>query len=1308
MYLIPVSHQPLLTARQTAPAVVNITFSVLEDLFGRCISRTSANNVYSIRLCTFPLLLYAFYWFDFRAGSDFALAHTSRFRPPHRTTRKMKLDAELRQAAKSGDILKVHQLLRDGADIHAVDDEQANALHYAARGEDVRIVQLFLKHGAQVDSRTCTARTALMLAAKEGHENIVTVLLDNGADLHAVDVHGHCAMHRAAYFGHDRVVEHLLRRAVNVNADTEHQQGALMVAAWVGDSDTVSDTVSLLLENGADLHAVQYAGWCAMHFAACSGQQNVVEKLLQCGVDVNVRTKNGETSLTLAALRGHSGTVTLLVNHGADVHAVENQKWSAMHCAAFIGQGQVVQHLLRRGVDVDARTRHKETALMITAAEGHESTVSLMLEKGADLHAVDDKGWCATHFAAYNGQNNVVEKLLRGGVDVDVRTENEETALILASLRGHHHTVSFLLEKGADLHAVQYTGWCAMHLAAYYGHESVIQQLLQRCVDVNTRTKLQESALMFAALRGHSHTVSLLLDNGAELHAVQYAGWSAIHFAACSGHDHVIEKLLRRSADVDARTVHKGTALMIAAEEGHNGTVSLLLDNGADVHAVDDKGWCAVHFSAYSGHAHVVEKLLHRSKDVDARTEHKGTALMIAAEEGHIITVIKLLTYGADVHAVDDKQWCAMHCAAISGQNHVIELLLRCGVKVDERTEHEKTALMLAAEEGHANTVSFLLDNGADLQAVDCDGWCAMHFAAAAGHQSVIEQLVQNGAQVDVPTKKRAKKCLQMWSKDGGKVGGTEETALMLAASMGHIEVVNQLLMFDANVHYRCRKGDTALHKAAEKNNLHIAHMLWRAGADPLKMNKQRRTALSLLLADSKLAVDMRIGPPPVAPVNTRVPLSVIQDALYAALQTPSTAAKQCRKLITKKNCSQSLTEWNAAHSLLKLAVADGDVHPIDHNRNLYYWRDQLYCTVSDLHITSEEDKETIFRCLREAQEWGLIDCADAYIHGIHIKQTIENEMSVLRTAGMKLLERLVSVEATVQDLRKSFHDYRQRQWYSNLLAIALKLIPIAGGSLAKVIELSAELCGDITVADVIEYSFSTAVAVLEEQSFSRLSRRRQNEILQVFKEFGYTTGDVRTLLRNRRKGSNLLRGESKGGSTVVETEEIKEDVSTDGEESKHAEIDVPTMHDDEIEQRKGTASCVREHESRSASDDAEIDLLQCEHEHTRRPTCERESSCEVMEFAGKWRDFTLGTNKLNDEEVHTQLKDCLIDFLMNENVSPESLRSGSPSVVQLLVDGANTAVKTALGTHMRLGYTFKLRQFLQQFVLWNEDGANL
>jgi len=177
-----------------------------------------------------------------------------------------------------------------------------------------------------------------------------------------------------------------------------------------------------------------------------------------------------------------------------------------------------------------------------------------------------------------------------------------------------------------------------------------------------------------------------------------------------------------------------------------------------------------------------------------------------------------------------------------------------------------QNVLVTSARHGHRELVRWLLENGADVESC---GSCefdrdllenvpALWAASAAGHFTIVQTLVFNGANVNARTKTNSTP-LRAACFDGHehivsyllKKGADPEianryghTCLMIACYKGHERCVDLLLKQpQLDIDRRSNKGTTALHDAAESNNVQIFEKLLRRGAKFLR-NEQNVSPL--------------------------------------------------------------------------------------------------------------------------------------------------------------------------------------------------------------------------------------------------------------------------------------------------------------------------------------------------------------------------------------------------------------------------------------------------------------------------------
>ncbi|MBM3299487.1 MAG: ankyrin repeat domain-containing protein [Deltaproteobacteria bacterium] len=291
----------------------------------------------------------------------------------------------------------------------AADKDSTYALHHAARNGHLEQVQELLKQGANVNAMDALLNTPLMAAASGGHLQVAELLVENGADVNAKTSDGRTALKNAlanARLGGGQLeVARWLR-------DNGAKPTNLAVAAFVGHMETVQ---RLIMAEGIKVNTKNTLNDPApLTAAAMGGQAEVVKLLLSKGFSIGERNEQGQTALMTAAAAGHADVVKLLLDRGADINARDAHRRSALNHAVFLrGHLEVVRVLVDRGTDINARDDPADrTILMHAAQSGHLELVKLLLEKGAQVNARDGNGETALSLA--RGKDiEEIEKLLK-------------------------------------------------------------------------------------------------------------------------------------------------------------------------------------------------------------------------------------------------------------------------------------------------------------------------------------------------------------------------------------------------------------------------------------------------------------------------------------------------------------------------------------------------------------------------------------------------------------------------------------------------------------------------------------------------------------------------------------------------------------------------------------------------------------------------------------------------------------------------------------------------------------------------------
>ncbi|XP_031761148.1 ankyrin-3 isoform X4 [Xenopus tropicalis] len=768
--------------------------------------------------------------------------------------RKKKSDtnASYLRAARSGNLEKALDYLKNGVDINICNQNGLNALHLASKEGHVEIVSELIQRGADVDASTKKGNTALHIASLAGQTEVVRVLVTNGANVNAQSQNGFTPLYMAAQENHLEVVKFLLDNGASQSLATEDGFTPLAVALQQGHDQVVS----LLLENDTK-GKVRLP---ALHIAARKDDTKAAALLLQNDHNADVESKSGFTPLHIAAHYGNINVATLLLNRGAAVDFTARNDITPLHVASKRGNANMVKLLLDRGSKIDAKTRDGLTPLHCGARSGHEQVVGMLLDRGAPILSKTKNGLSPLHMATQGDHLNCVQLLLQHNVPVDDVTNDYLTALHVAAHCGHYKVAKVLLDKkanpnakalngftplhiackknrlkvmelllkhGASIQAVTESGLTPIHVAAFMGHVNIVSQLNHHGASPNTTNVRGETALHMAARAGQSEVVRFLLQNGAQVEAKAKDDQTPLHISARLGKADIVQQLLKQGAYPDAATTSGYTPLHLSSREGHDDVASVLLEHGASFGIVTKKGFTPLHVAAKYGKIEVVKLLLQKNASPDAAGKSGLTPLHVAAHYDNQKVALLLLDKGASPHGAAKNGYTPLHIAAKKNQMDIATTLLEYGADANAITKQGIAPVHLAAQEGHVDMVSLLLTRSANVNVSNKSGLTPLHLAAQEDRVSVAEVLANQGAVIDGTTK-------------------MFYTPLHVASHYGNIKMVTFLLQHGSKVNAKTKNGYTPLHQAAQQGHTHIINVLLQHGASPNEVTVNGNTALAI------------------------------------------------------------------------------------------------------------------------------------------------------------------------------------------------------------------------------------------------------------------------------------------------------------------------------------------------------------------------------------------------------------------------------------------------------------------------------
>jgi ankyrin repeat protein len=206
---------------------------------------------------------------------------------------------------------------------------------------------------------------------------------------------------------------------------------------------------------------------------------------------------------------------------------------------------------------------------------------------------------------------------------------------------------------------------------------------------------------------------------------------------------------------------------------------------------------------------------------VEAGFQFTQTDWFRAARQNDRAALVKFINGKFPADTRDAAGNSALHESARAGSELAADYLLKCGLLLDSRGEKGFTPLMTAIASDQTAMVGWLLRQGADQTLKNNDGLSPLMLAVKEGRAGSVVELAAHTRQDLDP-------------------------ALLLAALVGKVKVIDALTNFGASIHTRMSDGRTPLMIAAENNHADCVKLLLDLGASRLSTDEGGHTAADL------------------------------------------------------------------------------------------------------------------------------------------------------------------------------------------------------------------------------------------------------------------------------------------------------------------------------------------------------------------------------------------------------------------------------------------------------------------------------
>ncbi|RFU30301.1 hypothetical protein B7463_g6063, partial [Scytalidium lignicola] len=224
----------------------------------------------------------------------------------------------LLKAAGKGDLDEIRKLLRDGANLDAINEEGQSALTMAISRQHLNVVKLLIENGATMDRSGFLVHKPLHVAVGTRNVDLVKCILDGGADVNETTTVG-SALLLAVKARHENIVTLLLSRNADANINSPGIKSPMYQAIYLRQERFVP----ILLKYGAEAHNLHQTctTWIRKLSPAC---RNLLQEWgSQEAYSEHVKTLRSESSDQIERETALFSALCSAIEHGhKDVHSI--------------------------------------------------------------------------------------------------------------------------------------------------------------------------------------------------------------------------------------------------------------------------------------------------------------------------------------------------------------------------------------------------------------------------------------------------------------------------------------------------------------------------------------------------------------------------------------------------------------------------------------------------------------------------------------------------------------------------------------------------------------------------------------------------------------------------------------------------------------------------------------------------------------------------------------------------------------------------------------------------------------------------
>lgn len=769
---------------------------------------------------------------------------------------------ELSEAAATGDLARIRELLAAGASINETTAAGFTPLLFATQRCQLEAMKLLIENGADTGMFDERGETPLSLA--EGLHSLIRAnsvtdiiyspvvhvsrkeveefcaealpLLKKYTGPERRNSAGETALCKAAYEASFLTLSSLLSCGSEVNARRTDGMTPLMLAV-VGKPPGSLQTVTITNPRSGESKKLTLHG-------------NAVETLLAAGADTALRNNAGKTAKDLAEERKDEELIEIF-RRVSVVNAPAKSRWMAVASekrapskgtyreqiltAARAGDGKSIETIITDsyrapvGIGEEGATEMIDSLLVSRELGAFTVLLDKMLQTNLG------KNWQAN--------DELLAGLVKDGrtdfLDVLLARRLDPERLRKVSSAGNDETRSWIARRTGEVEAER-KGVDDLIEACAQGNVDEARKLIDAGVDVNGRTSKEDSwtPLTRASAADKPSLVKLLLERGADPNIAKHPGWDYTPLCLAESVE-VCQMLKDGGANVHATLFQRDTSILtyVAMFNGAK-VVQWFLDEGLDPKMIGDNDQTLL-FNAKD--VETVELLLSKGVDPNHLDEFGKSALHYARSGD---TVRALIKGGAKLTGFKEPLLPGM---IQMSQGDAVKAVLESGIKIDQK-ELQK-ALIVACHMDRDEAAKALLEAGAN--ANESGEWspgfmtyplsvCAVH-----GSPKTAKVLLEHGADpnggerpgvfLETAMFNNEKEVMRLLLKAGAKGSSDLATAVVLEDQ----QQISSLLRTSPNFTEQPKYWDGVMKNAAARGNLAVVRAALEKGV-PIALKAEK------------------------------------------------------------------------------------------------------------------------------------------------------------------------------------------------------------------------------------------------------------------------------------------------------------------------------------------------------------------------------------------------------------------------------------------------------------------------------------